>query len=135
MAESDNNGRAAGDDAAHPSSADDFAERRDARAPTLAATVETVRRILRADTTSIATFSTTDRTVKWLATSGFKNVGSGEIVNPLRGEFAERIADMEDETIIEVRGVAGDLPTSEFPLHSAEGVRDLALVRLRARGE
>jgi PAS domain S-box-containing protein len=34
-----------------------------------------------------------------------------------------------------VRGLAGDLPTSEFPLHSAEGVRDLALVRLRARGE
>jgi len=34
-----------------------------------------------------------------------------------------------------VRGLAGDLPVSEFPLHSAEGVRDLALVPLAARGE
>ncbi|HEX8337834.1 MAG TPA: ATP-binding protein, partial [Pyrinomonadaceae bacterium] len=35
----------------------------------------------------------------------------------------------------EVRGLAGDLPRSEFPLHSAEGVRHLAIARLRARGE
>jgi PAS domain S-box-containing protein len=139
MADSDNNKRAAqpsGDHASRGASAYDFGQRRDARAPTLAATVETVRRILRADTTSIATFSVADRTVTWLSMSGFKSVESGgEIVNPLRGEFAERIADVSDETIIEVRGVAGDLPTSEFPLHSAEGVRDLALVRLSARGE
>ena len=102
--------------------------------------VETVRRILRADTASIASFSEADRTITWLATSGFRNVetGGGEIVNPLRGEFAARAAAFRaerDEPIIEVRGLAGDLPESEFPLHSAEGVRDLALVRLRARGE
>ncbi|MDT5158908.1 MAG: hypothetical protein QOH51_3265 [Acidobacteriota bacterium] len=101
--------------------------------------IETVRRILHADTASIASFSEVERTVTWLATSGFRNVeAGGEIVNPLRGEFAERAASAaidDDETIIEVRGLAGDLPQSEFPLHSAEGVRDLALVRLRARGE
>src|SRR5947209_3542101 len=103
----------------------------------LSTVAETVRRILRADTTSIASFSVADRTVTWLATSGFQTVEAASgIVNPLRGEFAERAAEAsDDETIIEVRGVAGDLPTSEFPLHSAEGVRDLALVRLRARGE
>ncbi|HST50563.1 MAG TPA: ATP-binding protein [Pyrinomonadaceae bacterium] len=133
MEESDNR-RAAqspGDGASHTANAYEFGH-----AATLEATVETVRRILRADTTSIATFSVADRTVTWLATSGFKSVESGTgIVNPLRGEFAARVADADDETIIEVRGVAGDLPTSEFPLHSAEGVRDLALVRLRARGE
>ena len=106
-------------------------------AATLSTVVATVRRILRADTASIARFSLEDRTVTWLATSGFQNAAaqSGEMVNPLRGEFAERIAAFEDENFIEVRGVAGDLPASEFPLHSAEGLRDLALVRLRARGE
>src|SRR5207237_4616474 len=73
----------------------------------------------------------------WLAMSGFRSVETGgrAVVNPLRGEFAERAAAMDGETIIEVRGLAGDLPTSEFPLHSAEGVRDLAIARLRARGE
>jgi PAS domain S-box-containing protein len=102
--------------------------------------VETVRRILRADTASIASFSEQERTVTWRAASGFRSVelAGGEIVNPLRGEFAERAAALvaeEDEPIIEVCGLAGDLPVSEFPLHSAEGVRSLALARLRARGE
>src|SRR3954469_7093073 len=92
-------------------------------AATLDTVVETVRRILRADTASIASFSETERTITWLATSGFRSTEAGvEIVNPLRGEFAERAADFdreEDEPIIEVRGLAGDLPESEFPLHSA----------------
>jgi two-component system, NtrC family, sensor kinase len=105
-------------------------------AATLSTVVSTVRRILRSDTASVARFSLEDRTVTWLATSGFRHADvSGEVVNPIRGEFAERIADFGDENFIEVRGVAGDLPASEFPLHSAEGLRDLALVRLRARGE
>lgn len=105
-------------------------------AATLSTVVATVRRILRSDTASIARFSLEDRTVTWLATSGFNNAAaSGETVNPLRGEFAERIAAFEDENFVEVRNVAGDLPASEFPLHSAEGLRDLAFVRLRARGE
>ncbi|MDQ3919357.1 MAG: GAF domain-containing protein, partial [Acidobacteriota bacterium] len=106
-------------------------------AATLSTVVETVRRILRADTASIASFSVEERTVTWLATSGFESVETAgrPVVNPLRGEFAERAATMDEETIIEVRGLAGDLPMSEFPLHSAEGVRDLALARLRARGE
>ena len=108
-------------------------------AATLDTVVETVRRILRADTASIASFSEAERTITWLATSGFRSVHADgrEIVNPVRGEFAERAAafDLEsDEPILEVRGLAGDLPESEFPLHSAEGVRDLAIARLRARG-
>ena len=108
-------------------------------AATLDTVVETVRRILRADTASIASFSEKERTITWLAMSGFRSVQTGgEIVNPVRGEFVERVAAFDeesDEAIIEVRGLAGDLPESEFPLHSAEGVRDLALARLRARGE
>jgi PAS domain S-box-containing protein len=132
--------RGASGDASRGATVYDFSRGGDGRvgsAATLSTVAETVRRILRADTSSIASFSVADRTITWLATSGFENVEvEGEIVNPLRGEFAERAAEAgEEETIIEVRGVAGDLPTSEFPLHSAEGVRDLALVRLRARGE
>jgi PAS domain S-box-containing protein len=104
-------------------------------AATLSTVVETVRRILRSDTASLARFSLEDRTVTWLATSGFLNSDvSGEVVNPMRGEFAERIAAFGEENFIEVRGVAGDLPASEFPLHSAEGLRHLVLTRLRARG-
>jgi PAS domain S-box-containing protein len=147
MAESRDRGaddvREAGDSSrgggSSPGAAGSFGRGRAAGAATLNTVVETVRRILRADTASIASFSESERTVTWLATSGFQNVeGEGEIVNPLRGEFAERAAAAvsdDDELIFEVHGLAGDLPQSEFPLHSAEGVRDLALVRLRARGE
>ena len=109
-------------------------------AATLDKVVETVRRILRADTASLASFSESERTITWLATSGFRNVEAeaGGITLPVRGEFAERAAAFDQasgETIFEVRGLAGDLPESEFPLHSAEGVRDLVIARLRARGQ
>ncbi|MBV8855599.1 MAG: PAS domain-containing protein [Acidobacteria bacterium] len=108
-------------------------------AATLDRVVETVRRILRADTVSIASFSEAERTITWLAASGVRSAANAlEVAIPVRGEFAERAAafDREGEEIIfEVRGLAGDLPESEFPLHSAEGVRDLAIARLRARGE
>jgi PAS domain S-box-containing protein len=110
-------------------------------AATLDTVVETVRRILRADTASIASFSESEQTLTWLATSGFQSVEVADrrgIVNPIRGEFAERaalFAEEDDEPIIEVRGVGGDLPESEFPLHSVEGVRHLGIARLRARGE
>ncbi|HVF56554.1 MAG TPA: GAF domain-containing protein, partial [Pyrinomonadaceae bacterium] len=110
--------------------------RRPETAATLRAVAELVRRIMRADTASIASFSIADKTITWRAVSGFHSLADGdvEIVNPLRGEFAERAADSE-ESIIEIRGVAGDLPVSEFPLHSTEGVRALALVPLNVRGE
>ncbi|HEX7177254.1 MAG TPA: ATP-binding protein [Pyrinomonadaceae bacterium] len=106
-------------------------------AATLRTVVEMVRRVMRADTAGVASFSLDERTITWKAMSGFRSVaaeGEREIVTPLRGEFAERAAAV-GESIIEVRGLAGDLPVSEFPLHSAEGVRDLALVPLSARGE
>ena len=105
-------------------------------AATLRTVVETVRRFMRADTASIASFSLADRTITWRALSGFESYGAGavDIVNPLRGEFAEHAAG-SPEAIIEVRGLAGDLPVTEFPLHSSEGVRDLALAPLRVRGE
>src|SRR3954447_11914678 len=94
---------------------------RAAGAQTLDTVVETVRRILRADTASIASFSEAERSITWLAASGFRNASSAlEVVIPVRGEFAERAAAFdreENEPIFEVRGLAGDLPESEFPLH------------------
>jgi PAS domain S-box-containing protein len=106
-------------------------------AATLRGVVEMVRRVMRSDTASIATLNVAEGTVTWKATSGFNSLGNAhaEIVNPLRGMFAEQAASTEDMTIIEVHNLGGELPASEFPLHSAEGLRDLALVRLRARGE
>src|SRR5689334_11977694 len=62
-------------------------------AATLDTVVETVRRILRADTASIASFSESERTMTWLATSGFRKGAAGVgVVLPVRGEFAERAA-------------------------------------------
>ncbi len=106
---------------------------------TLRSVVRMVRRVMRSDTASIATLSVAERTVTWKATSGFNSISAGdaeEIINPLRGTFAEHAAAASDDLgMMEVRNLGGELPASEFPLHSAEGLRDLALVRLRARGE
>ncbi|HEY0083842.1 MAG TPA: ATP-binding protein [Pyrinomonadaceae bacterium] len=106
-------------------------------AATLRGVIQMVRRVMRSDTASVATLSNEEGTITWKATSGFNSLGEvhEEIVNPLRGMFAEQAASAEDMTVIEVRNVGGELPASEFPLHSAEGLRDLALVRLRARDE
>jgi PAS domain S-box-containing protein len=108
-------------------------------ASTLRTVVGMVRRIMRADTASVAGFSLSEKTITWMAMSGFQTRSDEmetEVVTPLQGEFAERAADITTGTqIIEVNSVAGELPSSEFPLHSAEGVRDLALVPLVARGE
>jgi GAF domain-containing protein len=114
--------------------------RRSESAATLRTVVDMVRRIMRADTASVASFSLADKIITWKATSGFQttpdDLDEREVVTPLQGEFAERAAFLVEETkIIEVKSVAGELPVSEFPLHSAEGVRDLALVPLSARGE
>ena len=107
-------------------------------AATLRTLVDMVRRITRADTASVAGFSLADRTITWKATSGFRSRADEEnagVVTQLQGEFAEQLAAATEMAVLEVRSVAGGLPASEFPLHSAEGVRDLALVPLSTRGE
>lgn len=98
---------------------------------------DTVRRIMRADTASVAGFSLAEKTVTWKATSGFRSRAPEErdIVMPLRGNFLERIAVADELTIIKGIGVGEEFPVSDFPMHSPEGVRDLAIMPLRARGE
>jgi two-component system NtrC family sensor kinase len=104
-------------------------------AETLGKIVETVRRVMRADTAGVAGFSLAARTITWKALSGFRSraAAAGEIVAPLRGAVAERAASAQELMIFE--GAGGGLAADDFPPHSAEGVRSLALAPLRARGE
>ncbi|HYO92222.1 MAG TPA: GAF domain-containing protein, partial [Pyrinomonadaceae bacterium] len=107
-------------------------------AATLSTVAEMVRRAMRADTTSVASFSLAERTITWKAMSGFQSRAAAEqreVVIPLRGHMAERAATSEEIMILSGIGSNDDLPASYFPLHSAEGVRDLALVPLAVRGE
>ena len=104
-------------------------------ATTLRTMADTVRRIMRADTTSVASFSLPEKIVSWKATSGFlSRAGSEtEIVMPMRGNFLERVAIAEEFMVI--NGIGDEFPAADFPLHAPEGVRDLAVVPLKARGE
>jgi two-component system NtrC family sensor kinase len=107
-------------------------------AATLRTVAETVRRIMRADTTSVASFSLTDRTIKWKTMIGFRSRVDDdltEVAIPLRGELLERAATSDEIMLLEGIGERDDLPASTFPVHSAEGVRHMALAPLRARGE
>jgi PAS domain S-box-containing protein len=106
-------------------------------ATTLGAIVETVRRVMHADTAAVAALSLADHTITWKALTGFRTRADGEagFVAPLRGEVAPRVASAEGLLVIEGIGEPGGAPAEEFPLHSAEGVRTIAHVPLRARGE
>jgi PAS domain S-box-containing protein len=107
-------------------------------AATLRTVVEMVRRTMRADTTSVATFSIPQRTITWKMLSGFRTRENSteELVFQLQeGATYARAAEIEEIMLVEGIGRADDLPASDFPLHSAEGVENLALVPLIARGE
>jgi two-component system, NtrC family, sensor kinase len=106
-------------------------------ATTLRTIADTVRRIMRADTTSVASVSLPDKTVTWKATSGFRaHAGrEDEIVMPMRGNFLERVGSADELVIVKGIGTSGDLPLEDFPLHGPEGVADVAVMPLKARGE
>lgn len=106
-------------------------------AATLRTVVEMVRRTMRADTTSVVIFSLTEGTITWKVLSGFQTRDNSEeeLVSPLRGKVYERAAEDGELMIVQGIGHAQEFPASEFPIHSAEGVRDMALVPLIARGE
>ncbi len=105
---------------------------------TLRSVVAMVRRIVRADTVSVAEFSLANETITWKAMSGFRagdDANEQEFVNPLRGETATRVAQADHILILEGIGTPDGLPASDFPLHSAEDVCDLAVVPLRVHAE
>ncbi|MGB7925037.1 MAG: ATP-binding protein [Pyrinomonadaceae bacterium] len=104
-------------------------------ATTLRAVAETVRRIVRADVASVVSFSVEHKTVTWRTTSGFRaHPLEAEIVRPLGDAFA-RCATGAEMSTLEGIGTSPDLPAEDFPVLSAEGVRDVALVPLCAQGE
>ncbi|MDX6695770.1 MAG: two-component system, NtrC family, sensor kinase [Blastocatellia bacterium] len=105
-------------------------------AATLDTVAEMVRRTLRSDTTSVASISLTDQTITWKAMSGFRTRPGPheELTIPMRGRLAER-AGSNGIMILSGIGASDEFPASDFPLHSAEGVVDLALVPLGARDE
>jgi two-component system NtrC family sensor kinase len=105
-------------------------------AATLRTVADTVRRIMRADTASVVSFSIEHGTIIWRATSGFRAPVTpvGEIVRPLRNVF-ERCATGTELITIEGIGERAELPAEDFPVLSTEGVHYAALAPLCARQE
>lgn len=113
-------------------------ESRPQSATTLGTVVDLVRRITHADVISIVSFSLSDQTMTWLAASGFRahNVDDDHpLVRPLTNQVAVRALTADDMLIIDGIGEKPEFPANNFPVHVAEGVRDLAVATLRARGE
>src|SRR4051812_2527224 len=104
---------------------------------TLQTIADTVRRIMRSDTTSVAEFSLSEKTVTWKATSGFltRADNAPALMMPLSGNFLESMLNQEQLMILKGIGVRASLPGSDFPMHAPEGVRDVAFVPLKVRGE
>jgi PAS domain S-box-containing protein len=107
-------------------------------ASTLRTIVELVRRIMRADVTSILGFSLADKTVTWKAASGFRTYTVDD-TNPRSYPIANRPTQLALEAdavmILQGIGVKPELPAADFPVHATEGVCDLAVAPLKARGQ
>src|ERR1044071_5595703 len=102
-------------------------------ANTLYTVADIVRRVMRADTASVVSFSIDHGTITWRAMSGaHTHLLGDEIVRPLRNAF-ERCATRIELITLEGIGETADLPAEDFPVLSAEGVRYAALAPLCAR--
>ena len=107
-------------------------------ASTLRTIVELVRRIMHADLVSVVRFSLAEETVTWKVASGLQtHVIDDEhpLVRPIANELARRSIAANATLVLEGIGVRDELPASDFPVHAAEGIRDLALTPLKSRGE
>ena len=107
-------------------------------AKTLRTVAEKVRSIMRSDIANVVSFSLAGKAMTCMATSGFRlqvSPHGQENIQPLQSKIYERIAATGQLMILESIGIRDELPASDFPMHSAEGVRNLALVPLSARGE
>ncbi|MGZ8848352.1 MAG: GAF domain-containing protein, partial [Pyrinomonadaceae bacterium] len=107
-------------------------------ATTLRTIVELVRRIMHADVTSVVSFSLTEETITWRAASGFRAHVVDErhpLSRSLSNQLASRAIAANKTLTVAGIGVNPEWPASDFPVHFAEGIRDLAFTPLRARGE
>ena len=107
-------------------------------AVTLRSIVDLVRRITHSDTVSIVSFDRAESMITWRAASGFR-AHSIDVANPLSQRIDRRFAAQALATdsvwIIQGIGKSEALPASEFPIHAAEGICDLALAPLREGDE
>jgi two-component system, NtrC family, sensor kinase len=107
-------------------------------ATTLSTIVELVRRIMHADLTSVVSFSLSESTMTWEVASGLRaHVIDAEhpLVRPITNEVARRAIAAKTTKVLEGIGMRDELPAEDFPVHAAEGIRDLAFTPLKARGE
>jgi len=107
-------------------------------ASTLQTIVELVRRIMRADTASVASVSLSAGTITWEAVSGFRAHRPEDkswMIQPITNDAARRR--LTTDSIVVLQGIGSDpeLPASDFRVHAAEGVCDVAFTALRTRGE
>jgi PAS domain S-box-containing protein len=107
-------------------------------ASTLRTIVELLRSILRADVTSVVSFSLADDIITWRAASGFPDLVIDDqhpLTRPITND-AERRAIANNQTVVlEGIGASPELPADHFPIHAAAGIQDLALTPLKVRGE
>ena len=93
--------------------------------------------MMHADTASIVSLSLLDETITWKAASGFRAHVIDDlhpVIQPIPSGIARRALAENTVAILEGIGVNADLPAASFPVHVAEGVRDLALAPLRIHG-
>ena len=94
--------------------------------------------MMNADAASIVSFSLVDQTITWKAASGFRAHVIDDlnpVVSPIPSGIAQRAFAENTVAILQGIGVRDDLPAASFPVHVAEGVRDLALAPLRVYGK
>jgi PAS domain S-box-containing protein len=107
-------------------------------ATTLRTIVELVRRIMHADLTSVVSFSLSESTVTWKVASGLRVHAIDEdhpLVRPITNEVARRAIAANTTLVLEGIGIREEFPARDFPVHVAEGIRDMILTPLTARGE
>jgi protein-histidine pros-kinase len=98
--------------------------------------VELVRRIMHADVASILGFSLVDETVTWKAATGFTVPVDylKPVMRPLGSTIARRALEANTIGIIQGIGTRPEFPAESFPVHTDEGVCDLAVAPLRILG-
>jgi two-component system NtrC family sensor kinase len=107
-------------------------------ATTLRTLVELVRRIMHADVVSVVHFSLTEETITWKAASGLRAHvidDAHSLVLPLTNELFRRSITANKTVVLEGIGLRPELSAAGFPVHTAEGIRDMALTPLRSQGE
>ena len=91
---------------------------------TLQLIVENTKTLLGMDIAAIATMDDVDGTTSWKAAAGFKtDVFRKTIFAPGRGTAGRAIAERRT-VVLEGIGESPDLPASEFPIHTAEGINN-----------